>query len=98
MFISSICSFNYIYPSPSENSSVKIAGTRVHGDDYLRRVIVVDQSFDTYFDDFLYCAAIPAAIHWEGDSKHESLIMQDRDTRMVNNLYSDWDCYLDKIG
>ena len=97
LFISLTCSFN-LNPSSLGNYILNNAGTSEYGDNYLRRVIVVNHSYDTYFDDFLYCAAIPAAIHWEGESKHELLLMQDRDTRMVNNLYSDWDCYLDKIG
>ena len=98
LIFSLIYSFNFMKLPTSDNNTVKLAGASVYGDDYLRRVIVVNQSFNTYFDDFLYCAAIPAAIHWEGESKHESLLIQDRDTRMINNLYSDWDCYLDKIG
>ncbi|MFX1237738.1 MAG: hypothetical protein ACFFAS_00410 [Promethearchaeota archaeon] len=101
LLISSVFSFNLTLLSPTENSTnpfLRTSGTHMSGDDHLKRVIVVNHSYDTYFDDFLYCAAIPAAIHWEGDSRHESLLVQDRNTRMVNNLYSDWDCYLDKIG
>ena len=68
------------------------------GDDFNQRAIFVHQDSSTYLDDMLYCAAIPAAIHWENNTRFESLLISDAKIRENGNLLGDYIEYLDKIS
>jgi hypothetical protein len=68
------------------------------GDDYSERAIFVHQDDSTYLDDLLYCSAIPAAVHWEGETRYNSLLISDEAIRENGNLLGDWLAYLEKTG
>ncbi len=65
---------------------------------YQDRTIVVHENDSSYFDELLYTAAVPAAIHWEGGSRHDSLLLYDSDERDTGNLHGDWAGYLESRG
>jgi hypothetical protein len=71
---------------------------RVLGDRFNERAIFVHQNDTTYLDDMLFCAAVPAAVHWEGSTRFESLIISDTKNRENGNLIGDYEEYLNKIG
>jgi len=66
--------------------------------DYLSRTIVVHENESSYFDDLLYTAAVPAAVHWEGSSRYASLLTYDTKIRDTGILHGDWAAYLDQNG
>jgi hypothetical protein len=67
------------------------------GDDFNQRAIFVHQDSSTFLDDMLYCAAIPAAIHWENSTRYESLLISDAKIRENGNLLGDYIEYLEKV-
>ena len=71
---------------------------RIQGDDFSERAIFVHQDDTTYLDDMLFCAAVPAAVHWEGDTRFDSMIISDDRIRENGNLIGDYSEYLRKIG
>ena len=66
--------------------------------DHQRRTIIVHEDEATYFDDLLYTAAVPAAVHWEGSSRYTSLLTYDSKVRETGILHGDWAGYLDQTG
>jgi len=77
---------------PGETGSAK-----PNGDAYNHRAIFVHQDPASYLDDMLYCAAVPAAVHWEGSTRFDSMIISDRAIRENGNLVGDYSEYLRKI-
>ncbi len=68
------------------------------GDNFNHRAIFVHQDDSTYLDDLLFCSAIPAAVHWEGGTKFESMMISDAAIRENGNLIGDYSEYLRKIS
>jgi len=68
------------------------------GDEFTKRAVFVHQDDSTYLDDLLYCSAIPATVHWEGGTRHDSLLISDEEIRENGNLLGDWLAYLEKTG
>ena len=77
------------WPTPNVNQTF--------GDDFDQKTIFVHQQNDTFLDDLLYCAAVPAAVHWEGSTRHQSLIVSDSVSRETGNLVGDWSEYLGNV-
>ncbi|MGA1873183.1 MAG: hypothetical protein ACMUHY_05880, partial [Thermoplasmatota archaeon] len=77
------------WPDPTFN--------QVLGDDFNERAIFVHQDDGSYLDDMLFVAAVPAAVHWEGSTRFDSMIISDERTRENGNLIGDYSEYLKKI-
>ncbi|MCK5561956.1 MAG: hypothetical protein KAJ51_15260, partial [Thermoplasmata archaeon] len=71
---------------------------QVFGDTFNQRAIFVHQDDSSYLDDLLFCSAIPAAVHWEGGTRFESMMISDASIRENGNLIGDYSEYLRKIG
>ena len=67
------------------------------GDCRSNRAIFVHEQPDSYLDDLLYTAAIPAAVHWEGSTRYDSLLLSDTKIRDNGNLIGDYSYYLEQI-
>lgn len=67
------------------------------GDTFNQRAIFVHQDDSTYLDDILFCAAVPAAVHWEEETRSNSMMLSDERTRENGNLLGDYSEYLRKI-
>jgi len=80
------------------SSWTKPGPERIMGDRFNERAIFVHQNDSTYLDDMLFCAAVPAAVHWEGGTRFESLIISDTKNRENGNLIGDYREYLGKTG
>ena len=77
------------WPAPAQQ--------QVFGDDFNERAIFVHQDDSTYLDDMLFCSAIPAAVHWEGSTRYDSMIISDAKVRENGNLIGDYTEYLRQI-
>lgn len=71
---------------------------QVYGDKFNQRAIFVHQDDSIYLDDLLFCSAIPAAIHWEGGTRFESMMISDASIRENGNLIGDYSEYLRKLN
>lgn len=71
---------------------------RIQGDHFTERAIFVHQEDGNYLDDMLFCAAVPAAVHWEGGTRFDSMIISDSKNRENGNLIGDYSEYLRKTG
>ncbi len=83
--------------STEDVRSVEYYPEKHTGDTFNHRAIFVRQDDSTYLDDMLFCAAVPAAVHWEGETRSNSMMISDERTRENGNLIGDYSEYLRKI-
>jgi len=92
------------FPPPVFDELVGMTASRLRtepetfGSDYMKRTIIVHDDRSTYFDELLYTAAVPAAVHWENITRHSCLLGFDTRNRDMGILHGDWAGYLNQTG